>query len=231
MCDVSLLWGKIEKGDFQLVLGFLAANHPHLSVVNLNSAGGDVDEALRIGRLFRRYLISTSAPLRRSDGSFFFTDGKNQCRGYNCGICASACALIWFGGINRTGTVGLHRPTTDDPSFRQLSAADASALYRRWKRDISDYLVEMEVPQSVIELTDTIGSDELRWVDSIDDRLDHPPSIFEWVKASCPTEGIDEIIRRTGDIPHGSGKALLEQFECEKSLLNASRARLLPPNE
>jgi hypothetical protein len=81
--------------------------------------GGDVDNALKIGHLFRRYLISASAPLLAPNGVFelpWLVAGKVQylCRAPDC-VCANARALFWFGGVNRQGRVGLHRPHTEDP--------------------------------------------------------------------------------------------------------------------
>src|SRR5262249_47078306 len=100
-------------------------------------------------------------------------------------ICASACALIWFGAVTRQGTVGLHRPRIDDPMFRGLSPPDASTAYRRLLERIDAYLNEMEVPKSIIESMIATGSGDIRWVEDIDDGLDHPPSIAEWIDASC----------------------------------------------
>jgi hypothetical protein len=228
-CSIALLKGKITHGDFQPIYRFLAINNPELGTVYLNSGGGDVDEALKIGRLFRKYLIETTAPTRFEDGSSYFPLPGEPCNGFNCGLCASACALIWFGGVDRGGSVGLHRPRTDDPSFRQLSAADASQRYRQWQQAIFRYLVEMEVPRSVIELTESIGSDEITWVDDIDDRLDYPPSIAEWVKASCPQESGAEIVRRLGQFPQNLHSIARQRATCEETLLYNSRVSLLPP--
>jgi hypothetical protein len=64
-CPAGLLNGQIVKGDYEKVVAFLRANHPFGETFHLISPGGDVHEALKIGRLFRRYLISTYAPTDR----------------------------------------------------------------------------------------------------------------------------------------------------------------------
>jgi hypothetical protein len=204
--------GQISKGDYQKVVALLRAYQPLMAKFVLISPGGDVDEALKIGRLFRKYLILTEAPLRFSDGDTKVQMGfGKQCRGQNCGTCASACALIWFGGVDRGGTVGLHRPRIEDPEFKGLSPADASIVYRRVLARIAAYLDEMEVPKPIIESMIATGSGDIRWVDSFDDQLDRPPSIAEWVAASC-----------------GSGE-YKDQFACELKLFDNHRERLAPP--
>ena len=114
-CPNGLVNGPIVKGDYEKVAAFIRANHPFESTFRLVSPGGDVHEALKIGRLFRRYLIATVAPTdryleyanrepRTTYGvphldSWPGSGSGDLCRGENC-ICASACALIWFGGIS-----------------------------------------------------------------------------------------------------------------------------------
>jgi hypothetical protein len=58
--------GQISKGDYEKVATFFKAYHPDQFV--LNSPGGDVEEALKIGRLFRKYLISTLGSTELQDG-------------------------------------------------------------------------------------------------------------------------------------------------------------------
>src|ERR1700693_3662975 len=55
-CAIGFLTGTISKGDYKKVVTLLKANQPFLSTFVLNSPGGDVDEALKIGRLFRKDL-------------------------------------------------------------------------------------------------------------------------------------------------------------------------------
>lgn len=184
LCDSGLLRNKIAKGDYEKVESLISSS---TSTFYLVSPGGDVDEALKIGRLFRKHLISTDAPWRLPDGSTrpgaCLHAGKEY-YGQNC-TCASACALIWFGGVVRSGTVGLHRPYINDPRFSGLPPADASREYRRMLDSVTVYLKEMEVPTSIIESMVNTSSGDIRWVDSVYDGLERPPSIAEWVDASC----------------------------------------------
>jgi hypothetical protein len=57
---VGILTGPIVRGDYEKVLRLYRANHPFLNRFLLVSPGGDVDAALKSGRLFRKYLITAS---------------------------------------------------------------------------------------------------------------------------------------------------------------------------
>lgn len=194
-CMVALLQGTIEKGDYERYRVFYRQQHRGLQSLYLASPGGDAEEAMKIGRLVRKYLLTTWAPSRYADDLPFhltnpsWTVGRPVeylCQGPTC-ICASACGLIWFGGVDRTGQVGLHRPKITDPQFKALQPANASTVYRRVVQEISRYLEEMEAPRPLIDGMVATSSAEIRWVDasSDNDQLEHPPSFVEWVDASC----------------------------------------------
>lgn len=225
-CYLGLLSGQISKGDYDKIVTFLRANYSSLATLALVSPGGDVDEALKIGRLFRKYLLSTEAPWQLEDGTWGLplTDTPPQCRGSDC-ACASACALIWFGGVDRTGTVGLHRPRINDPMFRGLSPAEASTVYRQALEKIATYLDEMEAPRPIIELMITTGSDDIRWVDFIDDGLDRPPSMAEWEDASCGPGNNNRGLETTQE----QHDAVLKKELCKGLLFDDRRGRLAPP--
>src|SRR6202008_4297504 len=56
MCEQGYIHGKIAKGDYEKVRTFLTKNQNIMSLFYLSSLGGDVDESILIGRLFRKYL-------------------------------------------------------------------------------------------------------------------------------------------------------------------------------
>ena len=183
-CFSGRLDGQISKGDYEKVVAFVSANFPNVIDFYLISPGGDVDEALKIGRLFRKQLIGTSS----------------------VEICASSCALIWLGGIHRTGLAGLHRPYRTDPMFKALSPADASTAYRQLLERVTTYLEEMEVPKSIIETMVVTSSDDIHWVYAGTDKLGRPPSIAEWEDATCGPDreglGYNHLLERTECIGH-----------------------------
>jgi hypothetical protein len=250
-CADGFLSGLISKGDYERVVRFYRANHPFLRAFRLNSPGGDVVEAIKIGTLFRKYLLETWAPIRESvygvsvlvgrGGRSMNEQGGILCQGQGC-VCASACALIWFGGVERHGSVGLHRPRIEDLAFKSLAPADASAVYRRVLDNIALYLDEMEAPKPIIESTMATGSAEIRWVDSSKDGLERPPSIAEWEDASCGSSTASEEETYLNLMAKGSQRSQQEQLlfrllneksqeksRCRYALISGQRDRLALP--
>ena len=240
-CAEGALVGQIAKGDYNKILEFYREHHPFLGQFRLNSSGGNVTEAIKIGQFFRKYLITAWAPICPSNGSAVLW---RVCKGQGC-TCASACALIWFGAIHRHGSVGLHRPFTEDPTFRAMSPTEASAVYRTVLNSVSRYLEEMEVPRPMIDAMAATGSAEIRWVE-FDEELERPPSIAEWEKASCGSLTIQEngtylsLMVRTAEREPLSQqeqilyKLLLERSKkiglCVHALIANHRDRLSFPN-
>jgi hypothetical protein len=199
-CGAGYILGPIVHGDYEKVVALYRQSFGNLFSFVLISSGGDVAEAIKIGRLFRQYLMSVQSPIgyqtadsRFSPRNFVFSGARDnslnhpealaQCHSSDC-ICASACALIWFGAVERIGTVGLHRPTIDDPEFKSLPAAQAMEAYRRAINSMSRYLEEMEAPRDVIDAMTTTDSSEITWVDFING-LEYPPSFAAWIDAIC----------------------------------------------
>ena len=222
--------GPIERGDYEKVSAFLRLNHPYVGGFNLISTGGDIEEAMKIGRTLRRYLLSTVSSVRYhyengerfEDEQPFLSDGvRDICRGETC-ICASACALIWIGGVNRLGMIGLHRQRTEEAGFRLLSPADASVLYHKVLDRMITYMEEMEAPQSIVDETIAAPSGDIRWVDVNEETsLYESPNIAEWIAASC---GLEDPVQ---DARNPS--RMIKQVICGYNLKLTSRARLDPP--
>ena len=196
-CDTILIKGMITVGDSIKFAALLESNHPFLDQVRLWSSGGSVDEAMKIGHLVRKAMLSTVAPTFPGGtfpggltNSHLDATGKLRddelCRGESC-HCASACFLIWAAGITRFGdALGLHRPSSRSIEFADLSPDRASAAYRKILRDIDAYLTEMEVPRRFIEIVTDTASTDIRWLDFEEaNSMEHVPSIVEWIAASC----------------------------------------------
>jgi hypothetical protein len=231
-CSGGFLRGPILKGDYDKVATFLKAHHPFVSNFKLASPGGDVGEALKIGRLFRKYLIGTFAPnnehiegtgMVHDDVPFLSVGSTDLCRGQDC-ICASACALIWMGGVSRFGNVGLHRPRIVDPMYRGLMPAEASTAYNRLLGEVGAYLTEMEVPKPIIESMVATSSGDILWVNWLHDGLEQPPSVAEWIDASCGSD-----VNSTEEFtPEVWAKETKHAF-CTRNLRASYRGRLAPP--
>ncbi len=186
-CLEILIKGEIVTDDSAKFAQLLRSNHPFVHSVILWSSGGSVEAAMEIGRMIRKDLLETTAPIdvqHVPNGAGYLLNPKfalyvpselpdpsmqNLCAGEAC-HCASACFLIWAAGVSRSGTaLGLHRPSIRSTSFGDLPPQRASGLYRLILREIDAYLAEMEIPRRYIEImTDTssmrIWSTQSRWI-------------------------------------------------------------------
>jgi hypothetical protein len=189
-CEAGFLKGEIVKGDYERLSSFYRYNHPFLSRFALQSPGGDVEEAIKIGRLFRKYSLGAIAPKRGQDsGGFRGSLSVGSCSRFSgeCGcICASSCALIWFGAPRRLGQVGLHRPVIQDSAFKDLVPAKAEEAYKSALMLINSYLEEMEIPKAFADAMVSTSSAEIHWT-TIEDykALEVSPSFDEWIEANC----------------------------------------------
>jgi hypothetical protein len=132
-----VIQGVIEPGDYARLrerMHRLVAGDPLPDVqdadvlwtVKLDSAGGDLDEAMRIGRFLREALATTEVGYRyarRLDGVWDYArsgqllclEGSGTLSGCSGALvpaeCTGACLLIWLGGAERfamEGRVGVH---------------------------------------------------------------------------------------------------------------------------
>jgi len=247
MCFAGFLRGTILQGHYEKVRTFLAQQKNYMTLFVLVSPGGDVNEAMMIGRLFKKYLIHTWSPEYFLDRFFLPNFGTDQppryrCEGADC-VCASACALIWFGGVSRSGSVGLHRPRISDPTFKALPPAEAAKVYRKALDDITRYLDEMEAPRPMVDAMVATDSSNIWWVNAEFDRLEQPPTYAEWAESACGNfskqeqDTLNDLIHRKSSGNLTSNDTLLLQLLSDKEVthrtcamyLRSSHVEQLPP--
>jgi hypothetical protein len=243
-CTSGFIFGPIQAGDYEKVRDLYRKNHPFIADFTIASPGGNVAEAIKIGQLFRQYLIQANAPLRialSKEEPFFVSIPSDlpECQELNSCVCASACALIWFGAVDRFGSAGLHRPRTDDPSFKALDATKATQAYRETLNSVRQYMDTMEVPKPLIETMIATGSADIKWVDGVDDGLERPPSLAEWEDATCGrlTSEEKKVLRKNTKSMTPEELNLKSQLEirdkkritCKIVLLSRNRDKLSPP--
>src|SRR5262249_41131808 len=188
-CRTALIKGPIVLGDHARVYDLVRQNRPFLDRVLLWSSGGLVEEALNMGRLIRKGLIKTEAPLNVSggpDGSLSHPYNNEICSGRDC-HCAGACFFIWASGIERSGNaLGIDRPTPTSTSFASLPPDRVSVLYRQLMLNIVGYLRDIEIPQRFIDLMSETSSRDMHWVSHEDaDSMSVAPSVADWFAATC----------------------------------------------
>lgn len=122
----------------------------------LDSGGGDIEAAIELGRYFRRKEASVSVN----------------------GTCASSCFILLAGAVSRSihvlddwdmkddpgfkhsSRIGVHRPFTAS-SFS--STLEATKTYKRTNNLIKDYLEEMNIPASLLDLMNSVSPGDIKW--------------------------------------------------------------------
>ena len=110
------------------------------NIVWLASSGGDIDAAMVLGRILRRF------------GLFTLVGRDEQCM--------SACVFAFMGGERRTvaGQLGIHRPffptTQVDP--------DRQVRYRLLQKALRDYIDEMDFPHSLYEAVMVVPPESIK---------------------------------------------------------------------
>ena len=179
--------GEIQKGDYDEFIDLLQSGQGRFDGVILMSAGGDFDEAIKIGRALRALELSSLVPSYNERGkpSCIFLKPKNES---NC-TCLSACFFIHVGAVSRSGLyLGVHRPYYDPAGFRTLSRAEAQDAFTRLQETASQYFSEMEVPKQVQEVLFNTPSDEIHLLDKATVKthfLGLIPYLDEWYRSRC----------------------------------------------
>ena len=187
--------GNIQPGDYVKFRKIVKEGEGKGTIVHLASRGGDLLEAMKIGRLIRRLRYATFGPLD-FDGnkvSLIKVDKQNL-------TCASSCFFLLSAGIKRNGTVvGIHRPYLPEQRYREIGANDAMDANRKVKVLVEKYLEDMNVPIRYAEEMYFTPRDKMHWL-SIEEAgkvFDgFTPEIDDWVKAQCPKLGnIEKSVR------------------------------------
>jgi len=216
---VLVLEGKIVSGDYDKFRSFLGtkSNFDKISSgVFLASPGGNVMEAMRIGRLIRALQLSTDAPSGPPAGIAKFGESPIKVshlvnpKNY---LCASACFFVYVAGIYRSmnwvGRLGVHRPTVERDG-RELSGSETSESAWFVRESIKNYLRDMNVPAKYVDLIFSAPANEMRWITQ---------SEFD-----SDLQGFDPGLRALADKcdPHTSGeKIIIDEAATRSGSLNA----------
>lgn len=172
--------GAIRAGDADRFAATVIRWASEIEYVNLNSLGGDVAEAIKIGRIVKAARLDT-----------YVQAGAT---------CASACFLVWLNGATRNvitlethnlkskavippGRIGLHRPF-----LTSLSASDASVQAQANAMvAVRSYLSAQFVPSRLIDAMMARASNDIYWVTvaDLEDMGDAPPELQELYVARC----------------------------------------------
>tara|TARA_R110001592_G_scaffold283291_2_gene551218 strand:+ start:881 stop:1666 length:786 start_codon:yes stop_codon:yes gene_type:complete len=132
--------GEIKDQDTEKLknlLLFMRVNHDEYESIPvfLNSQGGSVEAALKMGRMLREYNATTAV-----------IHGKQ---------CSSACLFVLAGGVNRLvlfdAVLGLHRPKFNEQKFAELDSNQARQVYNSLLLELRAYLREMGILTQLLD--------------------------------------------------------------------------------
>lgn len=175
--------GEIKKGDFVKFMKFQFTNsdnpRSNYDTVFLNSPGGNVEEALRIGEEFRRNLSSVFIPAGAR--------------------CFSACTILWAGGVDRfmgrDAKLGFHRLSF---ARREVDVRRSQEITDSANQKVTTFFQRGGFPALIIEKMNETPPTDIYIIDSrwlIDHELDKvvavQPSFLDVVEKHC---GIDPTV-------------------------------------
>jgi len=192
--------GSIARGDYDAILhastSLLRRGHPLW--IRINSRGGNLAEAMKIGRFVRRTLATVVV-----DGADA-TPGVPQPR-----RCYSACALILIGAadrhLNHAPVVGIHRPYFADAVYGALSPEQARVTYARLEGEVKGYLAEMGAPGAFVDQMFRTPSTSMRLITDDDLHVmfaDEEPFLEEWLISRCGALDEKQSCKRTQLLAH-----------------------------
>ncbi|WP_279478917.1 hypothetical protein [Aureimonas sp. SK2] len=141
---VLIVRGTFEFSDDPATLAAeVSAFQPML--VSFDSGGGNVVAAMRFGRAIRQMNLST-LQLRSSD-------------------CASACTLVFMGGVHRfaePGAIGVHQASFSGDAG--IEGHSAVAAVQALTAEIMSYMIEMGVDPQLLQLSLSTESSDMRYL-------------------------------------------------------------------
>lgn len=244
-----MIRGEIEPGDAQRFADAFAglvrddlppAQNPELLwTLKLDSPGGDLAEAMAIGRIVRRALVTTEVSYRfepRADGVWDFAhaadtlcvEGDDRLAGCQAKIavaeCTGACLLIWLAGADRRaieGALGHHGLTAEASEiWAYLSSMDVSP---EWGARILNAPDPVRAPDG----TPPAGGDGwFGWADKA--ALSGPTPALRALLAGCPAPLTpDEAIASVMTPSPSTRDTLLDRAEdhwrCRNARVDAAR--------
>jgi hypothetical protein len=191
-----LMRGEIRPGDYDRLLKFAMHSGFYLPLTDaiLSSPGGDIEEALKIGRLIKQLYMSMNV-------------------GPVTGYCASACFIIFASAVERQtspGMVGIHRPYLSRETLRSLSPRAAEAAETAALRDAEQYLRDLRVPRNLVDIMFEQASTEIYWLsdDEFMHQLGRRPAWYEeFLIARC---GLDKAAEEKYFVDEANAKPVAE---------------------
>lgn len=191
--NAILLEGDIETGDDLKFAAYMSRlPNKKSTAVYLKSGGGNLFTGLELGRMFHDYKIKT------------VVEGDN-------GLCASACALAFLGGIDKktgkpwrtkssTSMLGFHsvRQTFEESAYTAQDMTSAVEGAQRIVFEVVEYFQYIGVDLKFVPIMFKAPSHEMNWISNADAlKL----GIHVWDETAQGMITVDALQDATGTIP------------------------------
>ncbi len=148
--------GKIRRGDlYRLKNTYNRLSRNRQTIVVFNSAGGELNEGLRIGQFLTKYKIGSA--VKRN------------------GICASSCALAFLGGRDKYNRKFMILPNSAKLGFHSFYYRNKSyvklSTIQKDLANVLNYASYVGAPTSLIAEMFNTKSNSMHWVTSYDKKL------------------------------------------------------------
>jgi hypothetical protein len=174
--------GSIAPGDYQKLVD-VALSSTGAHTVWLASRGGNLSEALRMGRLIRSLGFAVWVPFSKAEPLVTLKDPANN-------TCSSSCFLLYAAGVSRRGSVlGIHRPSLPADEYFSLGLDGAVAAHRVIDQAVNRYLEEMGVPSKYASVMLSTNASDMVWLSAEDIHNDLDGVIPEYADSfrnACP---------------------------------------------
>jgi Predicted periplasmic protein len=190
--------------DFQR---FLRSQPSVAGVIRLHSDGGDLAAGLALGVLIRQAGLSTEVGADKLNREWLGSDRRRMSERIP-GLCASACAYAFLGGVKRTieegSRIGFHRfykrEAVAQPSVKQFTGDDLDSTQRALA-GLLLYTIEMGVDARLVALASDAGAGEMRWLtpaEASDLKVAYQPEAWKPWRIEAYKDSI-EAISETAD--------------------------------
>lgn len=234
--------GRIVSGDYEKLRSIafdidglfrIRPDQNFQIVLHLFSPGGDLAEAIKIGRLVRALRWMTNPPEKLSEleqKKHFAMRLKDPETNF---MCASACFMIFVAGVERgvgyrshagKPILGIHRPYLSEAELKSMSGKDAMTSSTNTRAVVERYFKEMSVPAKYADMVFSIPKDQILWLNPNDVQVDLAgfiPELKDWVDAKCDSRtDIEKTLSRTLEAKLNNYEAFSREEESLQDMLN-----------
>jgi hypothetical protein len=184
-CGYIQATGEITRDTHTLFETFAHSQKFGAGLVRLSSPGGNLIGGILLGETFRSLKVSTEV----GSSAALLNASEPGLADRAPGICASACAYSFLGGIERSldndAKLGFHRFYQEDalaePTAKLFTGQDLGDA-QKITAALALYVLKMGVDPSLVSLAASAGPNEMHWISKDDAqtlRVTYEPSSYK----------------------------------------------------